>query len=67
MVEPLRDIAEKFPLPWSHDTRLLRLQSGYAVEFYQRRSRARRLDGEATGTAMNSQFDERTACRETKR
>jgi len=33
-LDRLRNIAEHFPLPWSHYTRLLRLRSAYAVEFY---------------------------------
>ena len=34
VAERLREIAAQFPLPWSHYTRLLRLRSAYAVEFY---------------------------------
>lgn len=34
VIERLRHIAEHFPLPWSHYTRLLRLRSAYAVKFY---------------------------------
>ena len=51
MIEWLRDIAARFPLPWSHYTRLLRLRSTFAVEFYHTEAVRGRLDGEATGTA----------------
>jgi predicted nuclease of restriction endonuclease-like (RecB) superfamily len=61
MVEHLRDIAGKFPLPWSHDTRLLRLQSGYAMEFYHAEAVRGGWTVKQLERQMNSQFYERTA------
>ncbi len=61
MVEHLRDIAEKFPLPWSHYTRLLRLRSGYAVEFYHAEAVRGGWTVKQLERQMNSQFYERTA------
>ncbi len=61
MIEQLRDIAEKFPLPWSHYTRLLRLRSGYAVEFYHAEAVRGGWTVKQLERQMNSQFYERTA------
>jgi predicted nuclease of restriction endonuclease-like (RecB) superfamily len=61
MVEHLRSIAERFPLPWSHYTRLLRLRSGYAVEFYHTEAVRGGWTVKQLERQMNSQFYERTA------
>jgi len=61
MVERLRGIAERFPLPWSHYTRLLRLRSAYAVEFYHTEAVRGGWTVKQLERQMNSQFYERTA------
>jgi predicted nuclease of restriction endonuclease-like (RecB) superfamily len=61
VVERLRKIAERFPLPWSHYTRLLRLRSGYAVEFYHAEAVRDGWTVKQMERQMNSQFYERTA------
>lgn len=61
MVEQLREIAERFPLPWSHYTRLLRLRSAYAVEFYHTEAVRGGWTVKQLERQMNSQFYERTA------
>jgi len=48
-------------IAWSHDTRLLRLQSGYAVEFYHAEAVRGGWTVKQLERQMNSQFDERTA------
>ena len=57
----LRDIAEKFPLSWSHYTRLLRLRSAYAVEFYHTEAVRGGWTVKQLERQMNSQFYERMA------
>jgi predicted nuclease of restriction endonuclease-like (RecB) superfamily len=57
----LRAIAERFPLPWSHYTRLLRLRSAYAVEFYHTEAVRGGWTVKQLERQMNSQFYERTA------
>src|SRR5271157_5536218 len=59
--ERLRNIAEHFPLPWSHYTRLLRLRSAYAVEFYHTEAVRGGWTVKQLERQMNSQFYERTA------
>jgi predicted nuclease of restriction endonuclease-like (RecB) superfamily len=59
--ESLRDLANAFPLPWSHYTRLIRLRSPEAVDFYHTEAlrggwSVRQLDRQ-----IGSQFYERTA------
>lgn len=54
-------IAEKFPLPWSHYTRLLRLRSTQAVEFYHAEAVRGGWTVKQLERQMNSQFYERTA------
>ena len=61
VVERLRSIAERFPLPWSHYTRLLRLRSAYAVEFYHTEAVRGGWTVKQLERQMNSQFYERTA------
>ena len=61
VVERLRNIAERFPLPWSHYTRLLRLRSAYAVEFYHTEAVRGGWTVKQLERQMNSQFYERTA------
>lgn len=61
VVEWMRVIAEKFPLPWSHYTRLLRLRSAYAVEFYHAEAVRGGWTVKQLERQMNSQFYERTA------
>lgn len=61
MLEQLRDIADRFPLPWSHYTRLLRLRSAYAVEFYHTEAVRGGWTVKQLERQMNSQFYERTA------
>ena len=61
MIERLRDIAERFPLPWSHYTRLLRLRTAYAVEFYHTEAVRGGWTVKQLERQINSQFYERTA------
>lgn len=61
MIEWLRDIAARFPLPWSHYTRLLRLRSSFAVEFYHAEAVRGGWTVKQLERQMNSQFYERTA------
>ena len=61
MIRWLRGIAEKFPLPWSHYTRLLRLRSAYAVEFYHSEAVRGGWTVKQLERQMNSQFYERIA------
>jgi predicted nuclease of restriction endonuclease-like (RecB) superfamily len=61
VIERLRNIAERFPLPWSHYTRLLRLRSAYAVEFYHTEAVRGGWTVKQLERQMNSQFYERTA------
>jgi len=61
MIEWLRDIAARFPLPWSHYTRLLRLRSAFAVEFYHAEAVRGGWTVKQLERQMNSQFYERTA------
>jgi predicted nuclease of restriction endonuclease-like (RecB) superfamily len=61
MIEWLRDIAARFPLPWSHYTRLLRLRSAFAVEFYHIEAVRGGWTVKQLERQMNSQFYERTA------
>jgi predicted nuclease of restriction endonuclease-like (RecB) superfamily len=60
-VERLRKIAEHFPLPWSHYSRLLRLRSAYAVEFYHTEAVRGGWTVKQLERQINSQFYERTA------
>jgi len=57
----LHQIAEQFPLPWSHYTRLLRLRSTYAVEFYNAEAMRSGWTVKQLERQINSQFYERTA------
>jgi predicted nuclease of restriction endonuclease-like (RecB) superfamily len=61
VIEWMRVIAEKFPLPWSHYTRLLRLRSAHAVEFYHAEAMRGGWTVKQLERQMNSQFYERTA------
>jgi predicted nuclease of restriction endonuclease-like (RecB) superfamily len=61
VIEWMRVIAEKFPLPWSHYTRLLRLRSAQAVEFYHAEAMRGGWTVKQLERQMNSQFYERTA------
>lgn len=61
VIERLREIAERFPLPWSHYTRLLRLRSAYAIEFYHTEAVRGGWTVKQLERQMNSQFYERTA------
>jgi predicted nuclease of restriction endonuclease-like (RecB) superfamily len=61
VIERLRGIAERFPLPWSHYTRLLRLRSSYAIEFYHAEAVRGGWTVKQLDRQMNSQFYERTA------
>jgi predicted nuclease of restriction endonuclease-like (RecB) superfamily len=61
MVERLRDVGETFPLPWSHYTRLLRLRSACAVEFYHAEAVRGGWTVKQLERQMNSQFYERIA------
>jgi predicted nuclease of restriction endonuclease-like (RecB) superfamily len=61
VIEWMHVIAEKFPLPWSHYTRLLRLRSAYAVEFYHAEAVRGGWTVKQLERQMNSQFYERTA------
>jgi predicted nuclease of restriction endonuclease-like (RecB) superfamily len=61
VIEWMRVVAEKFPLPWSHYTRLLRLRSAYAVEFYHAEAMRGGWTVKQLERQMNSQFYERTA------
>ena len=61
VIEWMRIIAEKFPLPWSHYTRLLRLRSAYAVEFYHAEAVRGGWTVKQLERQMNSQFYKRTA------
>ena len=61
LAERLREIAERFPLPWSHYTRLLRLRTAYAVEFYHTEAVRGGWTVKQLERQMNSQFFERTA------
>lgn len=61
VAERLREIAMQFPLPWSHYTRLLRLRSAYAVEFYHAEAVSGGWTVKQLERQMNSQFYERTA------
>jgi predicted nuclease of restriction endonuclease-like (RecB) superfamily len=54
-------ISERFPLPWSHYTRLLRLRSAYAVEFYHTEAVRGGWTVKQLERQMNSQFYERIA------
>ncbi len=60
-IERLRLIAGKFPLPWSHYTRLLRLRSAHAAEFYHTEAVRGGWTVKQLERQMNSQFYERTA------
>ena len=66
MAEQLRLIAERFPLPWSHYTRLLRLRSGYAVEFYHTEAVRGGWTVKQLERQINSQFYERIALSQNK-
>jgi len=60
-LEALKRIGAAFPLSWSHYTRLIRLRSAFAVDFYHAEAlrggwSVRQLDRQ-----VNSQFYERTA------
>lgn len=61
MIEWLRDIAARFPLPWSHYTRLLRLRSTFQVQFYHTEAVRGGWTVKQLERQMNSQFYERTA------
>lgn len=61
VAERLRAIAAQFPLPWSHYTRLLRLRSAYAVEFYHTEAVRGGWTVKQLERQMNSQFYERIA------
>ena len=61
VAERLREIAAQFPLPWSHYTRLLRLRSAYAVEFYHAEAVRGGWTVKQLERQMNSQFYERIA------
>ena len=61
VADQLRAIAERFPLPWSHYTRLLRLRSAYAVEFYHTEAVRGGWTVKQLERQMNSQFYERIA------
>lgn len=61
VAERLREIATRFPLPWSHYTRLLRLRSAYAVEFYHTEAVRGGWTVKQLERQMNSQFYERIA------
>jgi predicted nuclease of restriction endonuclease-like (RecB) superfamily len=61
VIERLGGIADRFPLPWSHYTRLLRLRSAYAVEFYQTEAVRGGWTVKQLERQINSQFYERTA------
>ncbi len=60
-IERLLGIAERFPLPWSHYTRLLPLRSAYAVEFYHTEAVRGGWTVKQLERQINSQFYERTA------
>jgi len=66
VIEQLRNIAECFPLPWSHYTRLLRLRSAYALEFYHTEAVRGGWTVKQLERQMNSQFYERTALSQNK-
>lgn len=66
VVERLLGIAERFPLPWSHRTRLLPLRSAYAVEFYHTEGVRDGWTVKQVERQINSQFNEPTAYRETR-
>jgi predicted nuclease of restriction endonuclease-like (RecB) superfamily len=61
LVQRLRDVAERFPLPWSHYTRLLRLRTAYAIEFYHTEAVRGGWTVKQLERQINSQFYERTA------
>jgi predicted nuclease of restriction endonuclease-like (RecB) superfamily len=61
VADQLRAFAERFPLPWSHYTRLLRLRSAYAVEFYHTEAVRGGWTVKQLERQMNSQFYERIA------
>jgi len=61
VADRLREIAARFPLPWSHYTRMLRLRSAYAVEFYHTEAVRGGWTVKQLERQMNSQFYERTA------
>lgn len=61
VADRLREIATQFPLPWSHYTRLLRLRSAYAVEFYHAEAVRGGWTVKQLERQMNSQFYERIA------
>lgn len=61
LAERLREIAAQFPLAWSHYTRLLRLRSAYAVEFYHAEAVRGGWTVKQLERQINSQFYERIA------
>jgi len=61
MARQLQHVAAHFPLPWSHYTRLLRLRSSQAIEFYQAEAVRGGWTVKQLERQINSQFYERTA------
>lgn len=58
---PLRDVAERFPLPWSHYVRLLGVQNVHARDFYEKEALRGGWTVRQLGRQIGSQFYERTA------
>lgn len=65
-LETLRSIGQKFPLPWSHYTRLIRLRSRYALEFYHAEALRSGWTVKQLERQIGSQFYERTALSKNK-
>ncbi len=65
-LERLGNIAQAFPLPWTHYVRLLRVRSAHAREFYIRETLAGGWSVRQLERQINSQFYERTALSKNK-
>lgn len=63
---PLIALVERFPMPWSHYTRLISLQSPNAVEFYHTEALRGGWTVKQLERQINSQFYERTALSKNK-
>lgn len=57
----LRDVAARFPLPWSHYVRLLGVQNAHARDFYEKEALRGGWTVRQLGRQIGSQFYERTA------